>query len=131
MLVGVTVVAGQGWFPALLGWPVLRVLGRGVGGWWSGCGQGAESGVGSGDLVGPGPGWVDVEGAAAGGAHDPPGHGQDPQSQPFRLVGRDRGGQCEADGPGEQVGGQGGDGEPDPVLRHVVDCYLEPICPGP
>ena len=53
MLVGVTVVAGQGWFPALLGWPVLRVLGRGVGGWCSGGGQGAESGVRGGDHVGP------------------------------------------------------------------------------
>ena len=32
---------------------------------------------GGGDHVGPGPGWVDLEDAVAGGAHDPPGHGQD------------------------------------------------------
>ena len=77
MLVGVGGLVGRadsrpcGW------WPVLRVLGRKGGGWWSGGGQGAESGVGGGDHVGPGPGWVDLEQVASGGAYDPPGHGQD------------------------------------------------------
>ena len=75
---------------------MLRVLGRKGCGWWSWGGQGAKSGVGGGDHVGPGPGWVDLEDAVAGGAHDPPGHGQDAQPQPFGFVGRDLRGQRQA-----------------------------------
>jgi len=35
--------------------------------------------VRGGDHIGPGPGWVDLEQAAAGGAHDASGDGQDAQ----------------------------------------------------
>ncbi len=121
ILLGALSVDGRVALPAQRGLPVLRVLCRWGGGWWSGGGQGHQPGVRGGDHIGPGPGWVDLEQAAAGGAHDPPGHGQDAQPQPFGFVGRDLRGQRQAGAPGEQIRGQRGDGQPDPILRRVVE----------
>ena len=49
------------------------------------------------------------------------GDGEDPQAQPFGLVGCGRGGEGEAGAPGQQVLGQGADRQPDPVLVGVVE----------
>ena len=74
----------------------------------SGNGQGGQAGVGGGDGVGPGPGGVDVQDAAPCAADKASGDGEDPQAQPFGLVGCGRGGEGEAGAPGQQVLGQGG-----------------------
>jgi hypothetical protein len=86
-----------------------------------GGGRGTEPGVAGGDGLGPGPGEVDVQGAASRGPDDEPGDGQDAQPQPRRLVDRPVRGQCEAGTPGQQVRGGRADRQPDPVLVGVVE----------
>lgn len=87
---------------------------------WSGDAEAGEPGVSAGDRLDPGPVGVDVQDAASGGAHDPAGHGEDPQPEPFGLVGAGRGRECQAGAPGQQVLGRRGDGDPDPVLVDAV-----------
>lgn len=110
-------VGEQRCFPALRCWPVLRVLLVGLGG----TGQGAaKAGVGGGDLAGLGPGRVDLEELPSSGAYEESGDGED-APQAFGFVTGGGAGQGEALGPGEQVGGQGGDGRPNPILGQVVE----------
>ena len=90
ILLGALSVDGRVALPAQRGLPVLRVLGR----WGAGVrGQGAGRDISR--------AWAVVIASAQGqagsmwrvrrrgGAHDPPGHGQEPQPQPFRLVAGD------------------------------------------
>src|SRR5512133_825050 len=67
--------------------PVLRVLVVGSGA-CSGHGECAESGVGEGDRVRPGPVRVDLECGSAGVPHEPSGGGEDAQPAPFGFVER-------------------------------------------
>jgi hypothetical protein len=48
--------------------------------------EGSQAGVGDGDLMGPGPGWVDLEELASGGADEASGDGPQAQPQAFGLV---------------------------------------------
>jgi hypothetical protein len=59
------------------------------------------------------------------------GGGEQAQPQPLGFVVRGGGAQHEAGAPGQQVLGERGDGDPDPVLVGVVEGYLEPISAGP
>jgi len=94
--------------------------------------EGSQAGVGDGDLMGPGPGWVDLEELASGGADEASGDGPQAQPQAFGLVIR-------AAEPvrasrwvqASRSWGQGGDLQPDPVLGQVVVGYLESISPSP
>jgi len=65
--------------------------------------------------------WVDVQDVASRGADESSGGGQDPQSHPFRFVAGGRVGQREAGAPGQQISGERGDGDPDPVLVGVME----------
>ncbi len=70
---------GQGRLLALRCWPVLWVLSW-VGGVGLG-GEGGQAGMGGDDLASPGPGWVDFEALASGGADQAAGDGEDAQPE--------------------------------------------------
>lgn len=112
---------GQVGFPAQRLCRCSRVLVVGARGSWLGDGESGEAVMRAGDCVGPGPVRVDVQDTASGGVHETAGHGEDPQPESFRLVGAGRDREGEAGAPGQQVLGQRGDGDPDPVLVDTVE----------
>src|SRR6187399_3498259 len=74
-----------------------------------------------GDDVGPGPAFRDFESMSPGGADQSPGDGEEAQAESFGFGGGGPAGAGEALGPGDEVGGEGADFQPDLVLCGVVE----------
>ena len=97
----------------------LRFLlpGRGgCSGWLSGR-EGLQAADRGGDVVCPGPSFGEPQPQAAAAAHEPSGHGEQAQPEPFGFPAAGGPGQGDHLGPGQQLAGKLDDLAPDLVLR--------------